>query len=115
MAIAYFEQSNPQHNGQTNGQINNDQHYQSNGVMSRVKSVSNIAKRSAGINENDHCDDYSNFRHENGNYDSNGRGNYYEGDADEMNGGSNGRESNHFYRSKSMQNLRPNENQSKLF
>ena len=111
MAIAYFEQSNPQ----SNGQMNNDQQYQQNGaVMSRVKSVTNIAKRSAGINENDHCEDYSNFRHENGHYNGNGRGHYYDGEGDEMNGGgaSNGRENSSFYRSKSMQNLRANENQS---
>lgn len=99
MACTYFEQTH----GKSQGQASyNDQEYQSNSnsaVLSRVKSVSNIAKRSAGIHEdvagNDNYGQYANNNHHNHNP--------YE--SAELAVDNYDKEGNNFYRSKSMQNL----------
>ncbi len=100
MAIAYFEQSNQkQGTPQQTQQIQYDQQYQSNSSsLSRVKSVSNIVKRSAGIND---CEEYQRPQ-ESGVYNINNRG--YEENDQQQSGGYT--DSTNIYRSKSLQNLR---------
>lgn len=102
MACTYFEQTHGKNQAQAMNY--NDQEYQSNSnsaVLSRVKSVSNIAKRSAGIHEqdlagNDNYGQYTNNNHHNHNpYDGNA-----EPPIDTYD-----KENNNIYRSKSMHNL----------
>ncbi len=103
MAVAYFDQANHQQAAaqQQQQQGHYDQQYQSGcGSLSRVKSVSNIAKRSAGINE---CDEYQRPQ-ESGGYNLTNR--CYEETDQQQGGGYTDSNSNSFYRSKSMQNLR---------
>ena len=66
MAIAYFEQNNNSNQTATGGGSSGsneqakqgyEQFQPSSAVLSRIKSVTNIAKRSAGISESEHCED----------------------------------------------------------
>ena len=84
MAATYFEPNlvsnglNGIHNG--NEKHNGYEPYQNNAVSSRVKSVTNIAKRSNGIDSDDGCDNANFHNYLNLRLNENGNGN---GNADD--------------------------------
>ena len=109
MAITIFEQNNQAANHNNNN--HEQQFHGNNAVMSRVKSVTNIAKRSAGISEDENQGYSLGLYHQTSN-----RDHEYQEEVDPQQASNdiNPNRDNTFYRSKSMQNLRDCQNNGNL-